>query len=103
MGAAAGVAARSQCASPLVASSLLARYMEDMANRTTVIIEPEEERALREASRREGVSQSELIRRGIRMVTAPYRRAGLPSVGWLQLSVRERKEIGAEEFGDVDA
>ena len=35
------------------------RYMEDMASRTTVVLTEEDERALREASRREGVSQSE--------------------------------------------
>ena len=40
--------------------------MEDMASRrTTVVLTPEDERALRAASKREGVSQSELIRRGI--------------------------------------
>jgi hypothetical protein len=100
MRAAAGVAAGSQCASLAVASSPLARYMEDMATRTTVIIEPEEERALREASRRQGVSQSELIRRGIRMVTAPYRRAGL-SVGWLQPWCGSARR-SAPKFGDVD-
>ena len=77
--------------------------MEDMATRTTVIIEPEDERALRAASRKEGVSQSELIRRGIRMVTAPYRKAGSPSVGWLRLSEHEREQIAAEDLGDPDA
>jgi len=78
-------------------------YMADMANRTTVVLSDEDERALQEASRREGVSQSELIRRGVRMVTAAYRRRGGPSVGWLKLSQAERKAIEAERFGDVDA
>ena len=78
------------------------RYMEDMATRTTVVLTDEDEQALREASRREGVSQSELIRRGVRMVTAAYRRRGGPSVGWLRLSGAERKALEADEFGDFD-
>jgi len=78
------------------------RYMEDMASRTTVVLTEEDERALREASRREGVSQSELIRRGIRMVTAAHRRRGGPSVGWLSLSRAERKALEADEYGDFD-
>ena len=78
------------------------RYMEDMALRTTVVLTDEDEQALREASRREGVSQSELIRRGVRMVTAAYRRRGGPSVGWLSLSGAERKALQADEFGDFD-
>ena len=77
-------------------------YMEDMSLRTTVVLTDEDEQALREASRREGVSQSELIRRGVRMVTAAYRRRGGPSVGWLSLSRAERKALEADEFGDVD-
>ena len=78
------------------------RYMEDMASRTTVVLTEEDERALWEASRREGVSQSELIRRGVRMVTAAYRGRGGPSVGWLSLSRAERKALEAEEYGDFD-
>jgi hypothetical protein len=78
------------------------KYMADMALRTTVVLTDEDEQALREASRREGVSQSELIRRGVRMVTAAYRRRGGPSVGWLQLSPAERKALEAEAFGDFD-
>ena len=78
------------------------KYMEDMALRTTVVLTDEDEQALREASRREGVSQSELIRRGVRMVTAAYRRRGGPSVGWLRLSGAERKALEADEFGDFD-
>jgi hypothetical protein len=77
-------------------------YMAGMANRTTVVLTEEDEQALREASRREGVSQSELIRRGVRMVTAAYRRRGGPSVGWLRLSGAERKALEADEFGDFD-
>ena len=78
------------------------KYMADMALRTTVVLTEEDEQALREASRREGVSQSELIRRGVRMVTAAYRRRGGPSVGWLRLSRVERKALQADEFGDFD-
>ena len=78
------------------------KYMEGMASRTTVVLTDEDEQALREASRREGVSQSELIRRGVRMVTAAYRRRGGPSVGWLSLSGAERKALQADEFGDFD-
>ena len=78
------------------------KYMEDMALRTTVVLTDEDEQALREASRREGVSQSELIRRGVRMVTAAYRRRGGPSVGWLRLSGAERKALEADELGDFD-
>ena len=78
------------------------KYMAGMANRTTVVLTDEDEQALREASRREGVSQSELIRRGVRMVTAAYRRRGGPSVGWLKLSRTERKSLEGDEFGDFD-
>jgi Arc/MetJ-type ribon-helix-helix transcriptional regulator len=85
-----------------VAVGARGKYMEDMALRTTVVLTDEDEQALREASRREGVSQSELIRRGVRMVTAAYRRRGGPSVGWLSLSGAERKALQADEFGDFD-
>jgi Arc/MetJ-type ribon-helix-helix transcriptional regulator len=78
------------------------RYMADMATRTTVVLTDEDEQALREASRREGVSQSDLIRRGVRMVTAAYRRRGGVSVGWLKLSRAERKALEADAFGDFD-
>ena len=78
------------------------KYMADMAQRTTVVLTDEDEQALREASRREGVSQSELIRRGVRMVTAAYRRRGGVSVGWLSLSRAERKALEADAFGDFD-
>jgi hypothetical protein len=70
--------------------------------RTTVVLDPEDERALREASKREGVSQSDLIRRGIRTVTASYRRRSRPLVGWLKLSPGERREIVREDLGDPD-
>lgn len=77
--------------------------MVDMASRTTVILSDAEVRALREAGRREGVSQSELIRRGIRMATGggsgPPER---PTVGWLRLSARERAAVDADAFGDRD-
>jgi hypothetical protein len=78
--------------------------MEDMASRrTTVVLSPEEERALRAASKREGVSQSELIRRGIRKVTSAYRVSSKPLTGWLKLNESERRAIVTDEFGDVDA
>jgi len=76
--------------------------MADMATRTTVVLDEDDERALREASKREGVSQSELIRRGIRMVTAAYRAGRGPSTGWLELSGSTRREIAAEKLGDPD-
>ncbi|MCC6806248.1 MAG: ribbon-helix-helix protein, CopG family [Deltaproteobacteria bacterium] len=74
-----------------------------MAKRTTIILSSNEERALREASRKEGVSQSELIRRGIRTVTAAYRARSRPLAGWLRLSEKEKRAIRADEFGDDDA
>ena len=78
--------------------------MEDMASkRTTVVLTPEDRRALAEAARKEGVSQSELIRKAIRTVTAPYRRTARPLTGWLKLSEREREEILSEQYEDRDA
>lgn len=74
--------------------------MEDMAKRTTIILSPDDERALREAARREGLSQSELIRKGIRTVTAAYRRRTRPSFGWLKLSASDRREIDEDRLGD---
>lgn len=76
--------------------------MEGMDRRTTVILRAEEDDALRAASRAEGVSQSELIRRGIALVTAPHAKRPRPSVGWLKLSGRQRKSILAEAMGDPD-
>ncbi len=73
-----------------------------MASRTTVVLSAEELRALREAGRREGVSQSELIRRGIRLATGGARPRKAPSVGWLRLSAKERAAISADELGDPD-
>jgi hypothetical protein len=73
-----------------------------MASRTTVVLTKDDERALREASKREGVSQSELIRRGIRLVTAAYRPGRGPSTGWLVLRAKKRAEIEAEDIGDRD-
>src|SRR3954469_15265697 len=70
-----------------------ADYMDDMAKtrRTTIVIPAEDERALRAASRAEGVSQSELIRRGIRAVTAAYRRARpRPRTGLFKAKKEER-------------
>lgn len=77
-------------------------YMADMDRRTTVLLSPEDDRALGEAARAEGVSQSELIRRGIALVTAPYRRGRKPSVGWLSLTKKERAALERDEFGDRD-
>src|SRR5438045_9694697 len=82
--------------------------MEDMAKhrRTTVVIAAEDERALRIASRAEGVSQSELIRRGIRTVTAAYRGARpRPRTGLFKATKKERENLlyGPDEFGDADA
>lgn len=76
--------------------------MADMARRTTIVIPPELESALRAASRKEHVSQSELVRRGIELVTAPYRRGPRPSVGWLRLSPGDIEAILREDFGDLD-
>lgn len=74
------------------------------SRRTTIILSEEEDRALREASRRQGVSQSELIRRGIRAVTSAYAaRVKKPRTGWLELSADELAEIAAERFGDADS
>ncbi len=76
--------------------------MADMARRTTVVLSSEDVIALQRASRAEGVSQSELIRKGIRSVTAPYRRRARPLVGWLKLSREERQEIASDAGGDYD-
>jgi Arc/MetJ-type ribon-helix-helix transcriptional regulator len=76
--------------------------MVDMAQRTTVVLSAEDERALRRASRAEGVSQSELIRRGIRLVTATARAHPRPTVGWLELTRRQRRRVDLDEFGDSD-
>lgn len=76
--------------------------MEHMASRTTVVLSPEEVRALRETGLREGVSQSELIRRGIRLATRSASPRKPPTVGWLRLSRGERAAIAADEFGDPD-
>lgn len=77
--------------------------MADMARRTTVVLRAEEEEALRVASRAEGLSQSELIRRGIALVTAPHRRRRKPKVGWLRLNPDELAAILRDDFGDPDA
>ena len=79
-----------------------AHYMVDMAQRTTVILTEEDERALRRASRAEGVSQSELIRRGIRLATASHRAYPRPTAGWLKLGRTERRKIERDQFGDPD-
>src|SRR3954465_2894217 len=85
--------------------------MDDKANtrQTTIVIPADDERALRAASRAEGVSQSELIRRGIRAVTAAYRRARpRPRTGLFKATKEERaREIDAKfskaGLGLVDA
>lgn len=76
--------------------------MAGMARRTTVVLSSEDEQALQRASRAEGLSQSELIRKGIRSVTAAYRTRTRPLVGWLKLSKTERAEISRDEPGDFD-
>jgi hypothetical protein len=76
--------------------------MEHMALRTTVVLSTDEARALREAGRREGVSQSELIRRGIRLATAGAPPRKPPTVGWLRLTAPERAAIAADDYGDFD-
>ena len=77
--------------------------MADMERRTTVLLAPEDDRALAEAARAEGLSQSELIRRGIALVTAPYRRRKKPRVGWLRLDEAELARLRDGDFGDRDA
>lgn len=76
--------------------------MAGMARRTTVVLSSEDVTALQRASRAEGLSQSELIRKGILSVTAPYRRRSRPLVGWLKLSQTERQEIARDTVGDYD-
>jgi len=79
-----------------------AGYMEGMAQRTTVVLSEEDERALRRASRAEGVSQSELIRRGIQLATATHRTKARPTVGFLRLDRPQRRKIARDDFGDPD-
>jgi Ribbon-helix-helix domain len=76
--------------------------MADMARRTTVVLNAEDALALKRASKTEGLSQSELIRKGIRTVTAPYRRRARPLLGWLELSRKEREEIARDAPGDYE-
>lgn len=77
--------------------------MADMAHRTTVVLSPEDELAIKRAARAEGLSQSQIIRKGIRAVTMAYRRKGRPLVGWLRLSSSERAEVDADGAGDYEA
>lgn len=77
--------------------------MAGMARRTTVVLSAEDVRALQLASRAEGLSQSELIRKGVRAVTAAYRPRRRPLVGWLKLTDEERASIDRDEVGDYDA
>jgi hypothetical protein len=56
-----------------------------------------------EASKAEGLSQSELIRKGIRSATTAYRRRARARTGWLNLTPWEEAEIVGEHFGDPDA
>lgn len=76
--------------------------MADMARRTTVVLSTEDTVALQRASRAEGLTQSELIRKGIRAITAPYRRRSRPLIGWLKLSKAEREEISRDAVRDYD-
>ncbi len=77
--------------------------MADMERRTTVLLAADDDRALAEAARAEGLSQSDLIRRGIALVTAPYRRRRKPRVGWLRLDKTEIARFLDDDFGDRDA
>ncbi len=70
--------------------------MVHMARRTTIVLTPEDELAIKRAAKAEGVTQSQIIRKGIRTVTAPYRRRVRPLMGWLKLSPEERAEIDAD-------
>lgn len=76
--------------------------LRSSAASTTVVLSDHELRALRETGKREGVSQSEIIRRGIRLATAGARVRKPPTVGWLRLSAKERAAIAADDFGDFD-
>jgi hypothetical protein len=77
--------------------------MADMASRrTTVVLSEEEQQALQRASKAEGLSQSQLIRRGIRSVTSAYRKRVKPMTGWLKLSKRQLKDIADEKLGDYE-
>lgn len=76
--------------------------MAGMAKRTTVVLSGEDEAALRRAARAEGLTQSQLIRKGIRAVTAAYRPRLRPLAGWLRLSAEELVEIEADTPGDYD-
>ena len=71
--------------------------------RTTIFLDADEQRAVREASKREGVSQAEVIRRGIRTVTAPYRRRPQKVTGWLKLSRKQVTALLRDDFADPDA
>ena len=76
--------------------------MAGMAHRTTVVLSSEDEQALKRASKAQGLSQSQLIRKGIRAVTSEYRRHARPLLGWLKLTNKERQAIAADEFGDFE-
>jgi hypothetical protein len=75
------------------------------SRRTTIVIPSEDERALLAAARAEGVSQSEIIRRGIRAVTAAYRRdRPRPRTGLFRATRKEREDplYAPDKFGDLD-
>lgn len=72
------------------------------SRRTTVVLSADDERALKRASRAEGLSQSQIIRKGIRTVTSAYRRDGRKLTGWLKLSQKERSAVLRDELGDLD-
>lgn len=74
-----------------------------MARRTTVVLSSEDALALQRASHAEGRSQSELIRKGIRAVTAAYRRRSRPLTRWLKLTKAERDEVAREAASDFDS
>ncbi len=77
--------------------------MVHMAHRTTVLLSTEDAAAIKRAAKAEGISQSQLIRKGIRTVTAPYIFRAKPLVGWLRLSKQDLGRIERDEINDYDA
>ena len=78
-------------------------YIACMATKrvTTVRLEPEDLRALSRA-RKEGISSSELIRRGLRVVAARYYRTRRPPRTRLFTSVDTKLGDESELFGDIE-
>ena len=72
--------------------------VEMASHRTTVVLSADDLQALKRASRAEGLSQSQIIRKGIRTVTSTYRRHGRKLTGWLKLSGEERAAVLGDEM-----